>query len=53
MFRPVHGGDDQQIRGIMTTDGKTRRRAFDAAANRSPLEAVTAFSAERGVVLGQ
>ncbi|WP_027289719.1 ISAs1 family transposase [Rhodovibrio salinarum] len=44
---------NQDSRGIMAIDGKTLRRSFDAAANRSPLEAVTAFSAEGGVVLGQ
>lgn len=39
--------------GIMAVDAKTLRRPYDVAAKRSPLEAVTVFSAEGGVVLGE
>lgn len=38
--------------GVLAIDAKTLRRSYGAAAARSPLEAVTAFSAEGGVVIG-
>jgi len=37
---------------MVAIDAKTLRRSFDAAAGRSPLEAVTAFSPETGTVIG-
>jgi len=39
--------------GVVAIDGKTLRRSYDAAAARSPLEAVTAFAADGGLVVGQ
>lgn len=39
--------------GVVAIDGKTLRRSYDAAAARSPLEVVTAFAADGGVVVGQ
>ncbi len=39
--------------GIIAVDGKTLRRSFDAAAGRSALHVVTAFAAERKLVLAQ
>lgn len=39
--------------GVLAIDGKTLRRSFDTAAGRSPLHVVTAFAAERRLVLAQ
>lgn len=39
--------------GVVAIDGKTLRRSFDRAAERSPLHVVTAFGAEARVVIGQ
>jgi predicted transposase YbfD/YdcC len=39
--------------GVVAIDGKTMRRSFDRAADRSPLHVVTAFACERRLVLAQ
>jgi predicted transposase YbfD/YdcC len=39
--------------GVVAIDGKTMRRSFDRAAERSPLHVVTAFAAEARLVIGQ
>lgn len=39
--------------GVVAIDGKTLRRSFDRAAERSPLHVVTAFGTEARVVIGQ
>jgi hypothetical protein len=39
--------------GVMAIDGKTLRRSFDRAAERSPLHLVTAWAADCRLVLGQ
>jgi predicted transposase YbfD/YdcC len=52
-FLDALGASDGAASGIVAIDGKTLRRSYDAAAARSPLEAVTAFAADGGVVVGQ
>lgn len=39
--------------GVVAIDGKTLRRSFDAAADRSPLAVVTAFASATQTVIGQ
>ena len=39
--------------GVLAIDGKTLRRSFDRAAERSPLHVVTAFGSGSRVVIGQ
>lgn len=39
--------------GVVAIDGKTLRRSFDAAANRSSLAVVTAFASATQTVIGQ
>ena len=39
--------------GVLTIDGKTLRRSFDRAAERSPLHVVTAFGADARLSFGQ
>ena len=39
--------------GVLAIDGKTLRRSFDRAAERSPLAVVTAFASASRIVIGQ
>ena len=39
--------------GVLAIDGKTLRRSFDRAADRSPLHVVTAFGSGSRIVIGQ
>jgi len=44
---------EQAAPGVVAIDGKTLRGSFDAAADKSPLHMVSAFSATSGLCLGQ
>lgn len=53
MFRAWTAAVAGGIRGVLAIDGKTLRRSFDHANNRSPIHMVSAWSSANGAVFGQ